>query len=263
MKPLRVLLVDDEPLARRRLQIALADMPELAVAAGAASSCETAVRQAEALAPDVMLLDIAMRDGTGFDVLNRLAQQPSPVVIFVTAFDHFAVRAFEASAVDYLLKPVAFDRLRTALERAREKLASRDAGEQIDELRAVVATLRSAEPSVSQGRRESEFWIRRGSGGFVRVSAAAIDWVAVEDDYVRLHVGEQSHLLRESIRGLRTRLDPDAFIQVHRKTIVRLDAIREMTSGKRGAPEVILLSGERLHVGRVYARTLRQRFRAH
>jgi two-component system, LytTR family, response regulator len=138
--PLRLLTVDDEPLALRRLKLILQDMPGI-VHVGEATGCEVALAEIGRLQPDIVLLDIRMRDGTGFDVIERLPTK-APAIIFVSAFDSYAIRAFDSSVVDYVLKPVEFDRLRAAINRAAQRLAEAGAQEQVAELRAVVANLR-------------------------------------------------------------------------------------------------------------------------
>ena len=265
MRQWKILVVDDEPLARRRLQLALAELGAPYVLVGQANGRATALQLIAQERPDILLLDIRMRDGTGFDVLEALSADHVPAVIFVTAFDEFAMRAFDVNAVDYLLKPVEFERLRLARDPAGEQrqgpppthpLADRPA-----ELHRVIAALRASHHVEPVPRPENEFWIRRSTGGFVRVPARSIDWATIEEDYVRLHSNGRSYLLRDSIRGLAAKLDPRQFLQVHRSTLVRVDCVAEVVRGSSGLPEVVLTSGERLKVGRIYARSLRQRFR--
>lgn len=261
MRQWKILVVDDEPLARRRLQLALAELGAPYVLVGQANGRATALQLIAQERPDILLLDIRMRDGTGFDVLEALSADHVPAVIFVTAFDEFAMRAFDVNAVDYLLKPVEFERLRLALDRAVEKLDGRSSTDQLAELHRVIAALRASHHVEPVPRPENEFWIRRSTGGFVRVPARSIDWATIEEDYVRLHSNGRSYLLRDSIRGLAAKLDPRQFLQVHRSTLVRVDCVAEVVRGSSGLPEVVLTSGERLKVGRIYARSLRQRFR--
>jgi two-component system LytT family response regulator len=261
MRQWKVLIVDDEPLARRRLQLALGEVGGPYVLVGEASGRASALQLIERERPDILLLDIRMRDGSGFDVLDALSADHVPAVIFVTAFDEFATRAFDVDATDYLLKPVEFERLRLALDRAVEKLGSRSGADQLAELHRVIAALRATPAAEPPPPPESDFWIRRSTGGFVRVPAGSIDWAVIEEDYVRLHCNGRSYLLRDSIRGLAAKLDPRRFLQIHRSTLVRIDCIVEMVRGSSGLPEVVLTSGDRLNVGRIYARSLRRRFR--
>lgn len=261
MRPVKVLTVDDEPLALRRLEIVLSQLPHVEHA-GSAASCAAAVKMIEMRRPEVLLLDIKMRDGTGFDVLDRLSNEHMPAVVFVTAFDSYATQAFDTSAVDYVVKPVEVDRLARAIERARSSLEAREAGERIAELRGVVATLREEVRPDAGPRYETELWVRRTGSGFVRVPVDAIEYITTEDDYVRLHVGERSHLMRETLSGLQERLDPAQFLRVHRSALVRASAIGEFKRSALGLLEVHLTGGDRLRVGRVHAKMLRRALRA-
>ena len=258
---LRAVIVDDEPLARRRLQIILGRTAESVEVVGCADGCAAAQTMIARLAPDVVLLDIRMRDGSGFDVLERLPDGYSPAVVFVTAFDDSAIRAFDASAVDYLLKPVDRDRLDQALRRARERIAMRNAADRLAELQLVVANLRAAS-HVPEKRLEREFWIRGNGGSVSRVEASAVEWVTVEDDYVRLHTADHSYLMRESIQGLLARLDPEAFVRIHRAAIVRVSAIARVARTNGGGLRVWLQNGQTLAAGRVYARLLTRQLAA-
>lgn len=256
--PLRILAIDDEPLALRRVRLICNDLPDVELV-GEAGSCAIAQSEIARLRPDVLLLDIQMRDGSGFDLLDRLPIGHSPPeVIFVSAFDHYAIRAFEAQIVDYVLKPVQFDRLRDALQRARSRLAAKGSLNQIEELRSVVEALRANMRDAAAQRYETELWIRKNVTGFARVPVESIEWVSSEDDYVRVHTESGSHLLRASIRSLCDRIDPSLFIRIHRKTLVNRSAIKELKSQRVGRLEVVLRSGQKLATGRIYAKKLRQ-----
>jgi DNA-binding LytR/AlgR family response regulator len=204
-----------------------------------------------------VLLDVKMPGRSGFDMLSLLDGPAIPVVIFVTAFNHYAIRAFEVSAVDYLLKPVPFDRMCAALERARVALQSRDNETQLAEMAAVIAALRSEcdERSANQGY-ESEFWIQR-LGEYVRVPVTSVEWVEAERDYVRLHTGETSHLLRETMGKMEVRLDPGQFLRVHRSVIVRRSTVIAVRQKGYGAVKVALANGVELPVGRSYVQGVR------
>jgi two-component system LytT family response regulator len=256
--PLRVLTVDDEPLALRRLQIVLESI-EHVEHVGQAESCAAALPLVLARRPNVLLLDIRMRDGSGFDLLDRIADKDLPAVIFVTAFDFYAVQAFDSHAVDYVLKPVEAARLALALERARQTLQARDAEDRIGELRGLVSTLREQihAEEAARPRLEQEFWIRKAGGGFVRIAAGDIETVAAEDDYVRLRTASREYLMRETVSGLHARLDQERFLRIHRSTLVRVDTIREFRRDASGRLEVITIAGARLPVGRIYAKSLR------
>jgi DNA-binding LytR/AlgR family response regulator len=261
MSSLRVLTVDDEVLALKRLKLLLQATPYIEHV-GEASSCAEALSEIATLAPDVVLLDIKMRDGDGFDVVEALAGRPNPpAIIFVTAFDHYAVRAFESAVADYLLKPVERERLTRALRKVRQELRSLDAEQRLSEMQEIVRNLRS----LAAGRRakpfETEFWLR-GSAGLVRVPIDVIDCVSSEDDYVAIHTPGGSHLMRGSIRQFEHRVEPGCFVRVHRRWLVRKNAITELRTPRFGGSEVLLRTGKRLPVGRVYLKHLKASIRA-
>ena len=261
MRNMRVLTVDDEALALRRLALLLRPIANVEHV-GEASSCKDALCQSELLAPDVMLLDIKMRDGDGFEVAERLAQQTdSPVIIFVTAFDRFAIRAFEDGAADYLLKPVERERLERALRRARHRLDISDTEQRVVELQALVRNLRAVAAQECDSDFQTEFWLR-ASNGVVQVAVDSIDCVSSEDDYVAIHTPSGSHLMRGSIRQFERRVEPGHFVRVHRAWLVRKSGIAELRTSRLGGAELLLRSGKRIPVGRVYLKALRQNIRA-
>ena len=227
---LRTLIVDDEPLAVERLQIVCAGLPGIAVA-GTASDGGAALRLIAALAPDLILLDVTMPEMDGLALARALAAQPSPpAVIFVTAHDGFAVEAFDLEAVDYVLKPVAPERLQRAIARA---LARRNGGEK------------------TKGEWLEEFWVPHRSE-LLRVAAVDIDRIDAERDYVRLHVGEASYLLLHTVSGLEARLDPALFIRLHRSCILRRDRIRGLKHDGLGTWSAELADGSAVRIGRTY-----------
>ncbi|MBV1689953.1 LytTR family DNA-binding domain-containing protein [Novosphingobium sp. G106] len=227
---LRTLIVDDEPLAVERLQIVCAGLPGIAVA-GTASDGGAALRLIAALAPDLILLDVTMPEMDGLALARTLAAQPSPpAVIFVTAHDGFAVEAFDLEAVDYVLKPVAPERLQRAIARA---LARRNDGEK------------------TKGEWLEEFWVPHRSE-LLRIAAVDIDRIDAERDYVRLHVGEASYLLLHTVSGLEARLDPALFIRLHRSCILRRDRIRGLKHDGLGTWSAELADGSAVRIGRTY-----------
>lgn len=242
-KPLRTLLVDDEPLAVERLQILCARVPGLQLV-GTATDGQAALRMVDALQPELLLLDIAMPGLDGIGVAQALeAQGQKPAIIFVTAFDQFAVAAFDVAAVDYLLKPVAPERLERAVARVRLQL-----GENESESAA-----RSA-----ASRWTTEFWVPHRAE-IIRVPASDIDLIEAERDYMRLHVGPRSYLLHQTITELERRLDPAQFIRLHRSTIARRDRIAGLKHDGFGAWTAELADGRSLRIGRTYlanARTM-------
>jgi two-component system response regulator AlgR len=233
---LRTMIVDDEPLAIERLQIMCSEIPCLNLV-GTASDGASALRMVPALRPDVLLLDIAMPGLDGVEVARALERlDPPPAVIFVTAFDQFAVAAFDVSAVDYLLKPVAQDRLERAIARVKAQ--------------------GSAPPSSSPAEDNSsrwakEFWVPHRAE-IIRIAAAEIDLIEAERDYMRLHVGARSYLLHQTITELERRLDPAEFIRLHRSTIARRGHIAGFRHETGGAWLAQLKDGRELRIGRTY-----------
>jgi two-component system response regulator AlgR len=238
---LKVLIADDEPLAAERLQLLLAKCDGIDLV-GTATDGESTVRMAEALNPDLLLLDIAMPGLDGIGVARALAErQPSPAVIFVTAFDQFAVAAFEVEAVDYLMKPVEPARLQRSLQRGRDYLERRE-------------TRPSTRPVLSPHLQE--FWASDLSG-LVRIAARDIDRVSAERDYMRLHVGRRSWLIHHSMAALEEGLDPELFVRLHRSAIVRKDFITGFTRNQSGRWIARLGDGTEQPVGRLYSDRVR------
>jgi len=234
--PLRLLVVDDEPLAVERLQLLLARCEGVALA-GTASDGEAALRIAEAVEPDLMLLDIAMPGMDGMEVARALGGRPkSPLVVFVTAFDTFAVAAFDIEAVDYLMKPVTPERLGRALERARERLQAGNG---------------SGGERLPAPRYLEEFWVSESSG-LVRLPARAVDRISAERDYMRLHSGKRSWLINHTISKLEEGLDPGLFVRIHRSAIVRRDFVTGLRRDGTGRWFARFPDGEEQKVGRLY-----------
>ena len=233
---LRTMIVDDEPLAIERMQVLCAELPQLQVV-GTASDGEAALRLAEKLKPDLLLLDMTMPGMDGLGVARALARRDNPpAVIFVTAHEDFAVEAFDLEAVDYVLKPVAAERLERAIDRAiarRERVRTEGGGEWL-----------------------SEFWVPHRSE-LLRIEAAQVERIDAERDYVRLHVGDRSYLLLQTIAGLEGKLDPSRFLRIHRSTILRRDRIRGLRHEGLGVWSVELEGGEALRIGRTYLRKVK------
>jgi two-component system response regulator AlgR len=231
---LRILVVDDEPLAVERLQLLLARCPDVSVV-GTANDGEAALRIAEAVKPDLVLLDIAMPGMDGIDVARALSESSvNPAIVFVTAFDNFAVAAFDVAAIDYLMKPVQVDRLERALERVRAWL---DSG----------ASTQVSAPS----SHVEEFWVPDHSG-LVRIAASDIERITAERDYMRLHVGPRSWLIHRTIGKLEEDLDPKLFLRVHRSVIVRQDTITGLYRDDSGHWTARLKGGAEQRIGRSY-----------
>src|SRR3569623_294955 len=233
-EPISFLVVDDEPLAVERLQMLLARMDQVSIA-GTASDGAAALRLVEALHPDAVLLDIAMPGFDGIDVARALAKAPRPpVVVFVTAFDTFAVAAFDVEAVDYVMKPVSEERLGRAVERGRERIAR--LGET---------------PTPRPAARLEEFWVSEARG-LVRLAAQDIDRISAERDYMRLHVGRRSWLNTHTIGRLEEGLAPQLFVRLHRSAIVRRDFITGFRRDETGRWYAQLADGDEQKVGRLY-----------
>lgn len=259
-EPLRLLLADDEPLALRRMRLALQAIPDVEVV-GAASDGMQAITAMRSLRPDVVLLDIKMPLADGFEVANAVEASGGPAVIFVSAFDSYALRAFETSAVDYLLKPVEFERLASALDRARERRAAKDAGRRAKELTAVLDALKKESDERDGPRYEREFWIR-DRGRFLRVPVGDVERIEAERDYVRLYWEGRTLLHRETMSHLEEKLDPNVMLRVHRSAFVnwkRLSAVRRDANGRLMA---VLDGGEEVPVSRAYAQRVMSEVKA-
>lgn len=250
---LKILVVDDEQIARRRLVRLLRAIDGVEIC-GEALDVASAVEAAVRLEPDLVLLDVQMPGGNGFDVIEQLGSR-SPPVIFVTAFDHHALRAFEIEAVDYVTKPVEPERLTTALRRARAAIAERSREERIGELLATVETLRR---SLRENQSPSRFFWVKTRGTQQRIAVETIDYVEAERDYVRLHAGGQSHLVSENLSAVETRLTAHGFLRIHRSTLVRRDAVAQLVQGRYGAWSLRLQDGTELRVGRTYGAAVRR-----
>jgi len=261
MTPLRILTVDDELLALKRLRLLLQTMSHVEHV-GEANNCADAIARIRELRPNVVLLDIKMRDGSGFEVVEAVADRPNPpAVVFVTAFDQFATQAFDCAIVDYLLKPVESDRLARALLRVQQRLKAVDAEQRAEELQQILSNLRSGPASEGNPAYETEFWLR-GSSGLVRVPVDAIDYVSSADEYISIHTPSGSHLMRGSIRQFAHRVEPGLFVRIHRRWLVRRSAIAALSTRPIGKAEVVLRNGQRLPAGRVHMKQLRDMVRS-
>jgi DNA-binding LytR/AlgR family response regulator len=253
MTALRVIAIDDEPLALRRLEWCLQDVPDVALV-GKTDRPQRGLELIRTLAPDVVLLDVEMPELSGFELIDALGTLDGvamPEIVFVTAFDHFAVKAFAVSVVDYLLKPVERSRLIEALERARVRRELRDAQARVQELREIIDNLRIDRRSDSQQRYETELWIREGDAR-VRIPVELIERLEADGDYVRLHVGQRVRLMRARLGDLADRLDPARFVRVHRSEIVRHDLISAIRRHESGRTFAVLAGGREVPVSRRY-----------
>jgi two-component system LytT family response regulator len=229
---IRTLIVDDEPLARSNLSVLLRLDPEIEIV-GECSSGADALAEIRSVMPDLVFLDVQMPECDGFDVLERLGESVPPAIVFVTAYDQYALRAFEAGALDYLLKPFDNARFDRALSRAKQRsLRAKNLPRKLERL---------AIKSV-------------GQVSFVKISE--IDWIEAADYYACLHVGQKTHLLRRSMSELEQELDPAVFCRIHRSTIVNLTRVRSLELGADGEYEVLLENGATLRMSRRYRKQM-------
>ena len=255
---IRALIVDDEAAARRGIRLLLEDDPEVEVV-GEAASADEAVETVLREKPDLLFLDVQLGERDGFAVLEELEEDRMPLVVFATAYDRYALQAFELHAVDYLLKPFSDDRFETALDRAKSRLHDwelADIRERMSRLLDEVKGRRRETRGPGSGAEGTDVGGGEEEGGrplrriMVRssskihfVDVARIDWIEAAGDYVRLHVGKRSYLHRETMYGLAQRLDPSEFVRIHRSAIVRLDRIDAVRFDERGRHHVVLADG--------------------
>ena len=245
---IRAAIVDDEPLARRRIRNLLLEVRDVEVIAECANGKE-AIESLEESPPDLLFLDIQMPEIDGFDVLQAVGVGRVPAVIFVTAFDQFALRAFEAHALDYLLKPFDDERFGAALQRARERIRQQQGGDLDRRLDALLENVRG-----EQGYRRRLVVPSGHRSIFVRTEH--IDWIEAERNYVRLHVGDRAYLLRENLTRIASALDPAQFCRIHRSTIVNIDRIQTVEALFHGEYLLVLQDGTKLTSGRSYRHNL-------
>ena len=252
--PVRTLIVDDERMARKRLRTLLPADSDVDVV-GEAGNGRDAVSAIQERVPDLVFLDIQMPELDGFAVVQTVGVENMPVTVFVTAFDQYALKAFEAHALDYLTKPFDRERFQTSLTRAKQQVSLR-------------ASARNANPAdatdrlvslLSDMRRKQEYSDRlmvKSAGRVIFLRVEEIDWIEAAGSYVRLHVGRDAHLLHEGITSVMARLDPSRFTRVHRSTIVNLDRVRELQPWFHGDAIAILRDGTKIQVSRTYRESL-------
>jgi two-component system LytT family response regulator len=253
---IRTLIVDDEPLARERLRTLLQQETDIEVI-GECADGRQALGAIGTDAPDLVFLDIQMPVLDGFGVIQSLEDRPLPAVIFVTAYDQYALRAFDVHALDYLLKPFTAKRFQKALERARSELIRGGDGKAGFEQRLI-----NLLEDLNGEKKHPKRLVVKSSGRVYFLKIDEIDWIEAEGNYVRLHVGANSHLLRETMKGMEAALDPDRFIRIHRSTIVNTERIRELQPLFHGEYAVILVDGTRLVASRGPENRLRRMLEA-
>jgi two-component system LytT family response regulator len=247
----RVLIADDEPLARERLRSLLGAEDWVEVVAECQNGPE-AVDSIARLQPDLVFLDVQMPGATGFDVIDAVGPDRMPLVVFVTAFDKYALRAFDVHALDYLLKPFDRERFGQALGRARQQLERRSGGDLERRLLELVQDLKGTSP------RLERFVIKAGGRVFF-VRSDEIDWIEAAGNYVKLHVGADAHLFRETMNALESQLNPDTFYRIHRSHIVNIERVKELQPWFNGEYVVFLKNGTRLTLSRGYREKLQER----
>ncbi len=255
---LRVVIVDDEELARRGIRTRLQRSTDVEIVSEC-SNGRQAIDTIRRSAPDLVFLDVQMPGKNGFDVVEAIGGTAFPYVIFVTAHDRYAIRAFEVNALDYLLKPIDDERFDLAFQRAREAL-SRDRDRDLGRRLAAIAGEISSKDSAA---KERDRIVVRSAGRVVFVKTSEIDWVEAAGDYVTLHSGKKSWLMRETISAMETRLQPKGFSRIHRSTIVNTERITEMRPLDNGEYRVLLRDGTELRLSRNYRQHLQGLFDNH
>ena len=257
---IRTLIIDDEPLARRNLRLLLEKDPQIEILDECRNGRE-AVKAINTLSPDLIFLDIQMPEMDGFDVLERVGPEHIQAIIFVTAFDQYALKAFDVHALDYLLKPFDDERFVHALERAKSQIEARE----IDRLSKRLLALLEERESERNGARERPNYLTRlmikVSGRVMLLKVEEIDFIEADGNYAKLHVGRKSHLLREKMHDLEGRLDPARFVRIHRSVIVNLDRIKEMHPHLNGDYIVVLEDGRQLRLSRSRRENLEARLK--
>jgi two-component system LytT family response regulator len=242
---IRTLIVDDEPLARQGLRLLLRREPDVAIVAECANGAE-ALAAVQRESPALMFLDVQMPKMNGFEMLAALPAGPKPVIVFVTAYDHHALEAFEVSATDYLLKPIKPARFRESLQRARQRIQSRSIGDLSDRLDVLLG---AAKPLKSPSPYPSHLSIKSGERT-VFVKVKDVDYIEAAANYVILHAGTQNHVIRETLTNLESRLSPKMFLRVHRSVIINLERVAGVKPAPRGEHFVALKNGKELPLSR-------------
>lgn len=247
---IRALIADDEPLAREWVRSAVAEDPDLDVIGEAGDGFEAA-EAIRRLKPDLVFLDVQMPGLDGFGVLEALSPEEIPAVVFVTAFDQYAVRAFEAQAVDYLMKPFSRERVEEAVRRVRELVK----GKSLEDFRESIARIVE---KIRRDRSYPEWVLLKADGKNVFVKVRDIDWIESSRNNVRIHVGQNLYLLHETTTAIASRLDPRRFLRIHRSAIVNIERVRELHPWFNGDYAVILRDGTQLTLSASYRDRLRE-----
>jgi len=242
--PLTVLIVDDEPLAREGLRMLLADDAEIGAVEEAKNGIE-AVQRIRLARPDLVLLDVQMPEMDGFSVVQAIGSEQMPAVVFVTAHDQYAIRAFEINAIDYLLKPVTAERFLQSLARAKARLRTGEPRQESRQILSLLETIASPPRYLKRMAVQSA-----GKTSFIPVEE--VDWIRAAENYVELHVAQASHLLHVAMNTIEKSLDPEMFVRIHRSFMVNLRRVKEIQPASHGEYVLLLHSGVRLQSGRTY-----------
>jgi len=247
---IRTIIADDEPLAREKIRTLLAKDPDIELIGECADGIETvtAIRNQQA---DLVFLDVQMPELDGFGVLKALNDSNLPTLIFVTAYDQYALRAFEVHALDYLLKPFDRERFQKALQRAKEHIRKEKSGEVNEKLLTLLEDLKS-EKSNNHERKYLDRLVIKAGGRVTFLKTEEIDWIEAAGNYIRLYIGKDSHLLRDTMNNIQTKLDPEKFLRIHRSTILKIDRIKELQPWYHGEYVVTLENGKQLTSSRSY-----------
>jgi len=248
MARIRALIVDDEPIARRGIRLQLEAHSQVEIVGECANGLE-AVAAIREDAPDLVFLDVQMPEMNGFEVIQALGVDRMPAVIFVTAYDTYALRAFEVHAVDYLLKPFDAERFGRAMDHARSHIEGRAPGNLNERLIALLEERLA-------GHKHLERLVVKSGGRIFFLGVSEIEWIEAADNYVELHVGKQSHLIRQTLVALEARLDPEQFVRIRHSTIVNITKVKELRPSARGEFDVVLRSGAVLESSRRYRKRL-------
>ena len=251
---IRTIIADDEPLAREKIRNLLAEDPDIELIGECADGIETvtAIRNQQ---PDLVFLDVQMPELDGFGVLKALSDSNMPTLIFVTAYDQYALRAFEVHALDYLLKPFDRQRFQKALQRAKEHIRKEKSGEVNEKLLTLLEDLKS-EKSNNHERKYLDRLVIKAGGRVTFLKTEEIDWIEAAGNYIRLYIGKDSHLLRDTMNNIQTKLDPEKFLRIHRSTILKIDRIKELQPWYHGEYVVTLENGKQLTSSRSYRHQL-------
>ncbi|MDX6695920.1 MAG: two-component system, LytTR family, response regulator [Blastocatellia bacterium] len=256
-KKIKTLIVDDEPLARQTLRDLLVEDPEIELIGECNSGLE-AVNFIRRQSPDLLFLDIQMPGLNGFEALAKIEYGRIPAIIFVTAFDQYALKAFEVHALDYLLKPFSDKRFKEALRQAKSNVEMREINKLSQSLLALLGERAGGETATVKRKSFLTRFMVRSGGRVAFIKAEDVDWIAADDYYIKLHVSGKSHLLRLSMNELEEKLDPNIFLRIHRSTIINFERVKELQQHPNGEYVVVLKNGTELKLARSRRERLEQ-----